>query len=403
MLKPERLDRLRRLRDRLGLDALLLTTPGNLYYFSGFRTTLYTRFNGLVARTGTEEVLITSYIDEQLAKQEIWGPVWVRDIRIHGPIRRADVVPLYLDALQPVLRGASRIGVDAFPLSLVREIEAAIPGLDLVEVSADLAAIRLSKDTDGIDKIRRASEIGLACLEAAREILSRPGVTERDLGAELEYQARRMGADGWGYPTLISAGEKITAPHAPPLPLAIGPDAPFVRIAFAPTVDGYTTSLIRTYCREPNALTREFEAAFFDAMTVLKSMLRPGKTVQDILATVAECYTRHDVRSAWGGDMGYSLGVTVQEPPRIGGTDATVIQPNTTLALMPGLRVANQATFHHSDVYVVASPVASCSAIACRAWSCMADRIRRHANEIPSARQQRAQGQRHRARLHPAR
>ena len=52
--------------------------------------------------------------------------------------------------------------------------------------------------------------------------------------------------------------------------------------------------------------------------------------------------------ATWG-----TVGVTVQEPPRIGGTDATVIQPNTTLALMPGLRVANQATFHHSDVYVV--------------------------------------------------
>jgi Xaa-Pro dipeptidase len=353
MSKTERLRQLSGLREEAGLDALVLTTPSNLHYFSGFRTTLYTRFNGLVVTDRSDPILITSYVDEQLAKKEIWGPVWVRDIRIYGPIQRPDVVPLYLDALAPALRGARRLGVDAITLSLAREIEAVIPGISLVDVSPRLAEIRLQKEPDEIDKIRRASEIAVTCLEAARDILGRVGVTELDLGAELEFQARRMGADGWGYPILISAGEKIAAPHAPPLPIPIPIDVPFLRIGFAPTYDGYTTSIIRTYCREPNGLTMRYETAFFDAMAALKATLRPGVSVQDILGTVGACYERHGVRSAWGGDMGYSLGVAVQEPPRIGGTDTTPMKANTTLALMPGLRTAGEATFHHSDVYVV--------------------------------------------------
>src|SRR5690242_3218809 len=146
MSKAQRLERLSRLREGLGLHAVVLTTPGNLHYFSGFRTTLYTRFNGLVATAGADPVLITSYVDEQLAKEEIWGPVWVRDIRIHGPIQRADVVPLYVDALKPALKGARRIGVDAITLALAREFEAAMPGIELVEISPQLAAIRLQKD-----------------------------------------------------------------------------------------------------------------------------------------------------------------------------------------------------------------------------------------------------------------
>jgi Xaa-Pro dipeptidase len=353
MSKAHRLERLSKLREELGLDAVVLTTPGNLHYFSGFRTTLYTRFNGLVVTGDADAVLITSYVDEHLAKKEIWGPVWVRDIRIHGPIQRPDVVPVYLDALRPALKGARRLGVDAITLGVAREIEAAMPGSELVEISPRLAEIRFQKDSEEIDKIRRASEIAVTCLAAAPEILARPGVTELDLGAELEFQARRMGADGWGYPILISAGEKLAAPHAPPLPVPIARDVPFLRVGFAPTYEGYTTSLLRTYCREPNVLTQRYESAFFDAMADLKALLRPGVSVQDILETVGACYERHGVRSAWGGDMGYSLGVTVQEPPRIGGTDVTVIQSNATLALMPGLRTAGKATFHHSDVYLV--------------------------------------------------
>lgn len=353
MSNAQRLERLSRLREELGLDAVVLATPGNLLYFSGFRTTLYTRFNGLVSMADADPVLITSYVDEQLAKKEIWGPVWVRDIRIHGPIVRADVVPFYPDALKPALKGARRIGVDAITLAVAREFEAAMPGIELVEISPRLAGIRLQKDAEEIAKIRRASEIGIACLESARDILARPGVTELDLGAELEFQARRLGADGWGYPILFSAGEKVAAPHAPPQAVPISHDVPFVRIGFAPTFEGYTTSLLRTYCREPNELTRRYESAFADAIADLKALLRPGVTVQDILQSVAACYERHGVRSAWGGDMGYSLGVTVQEPPRIGGTDNTAIVADAALALMPGLRTAGEATFHHSDVYVV--------------------------------------------------
>jgi Xaa-Pro dipeptidase len=353
MSTETRLGRLTALQQSQGLDAVLLTTPGNLFYFSGFRTSLYTRFNGLVCAAGAEPVLITSYVDEQIVKKEIWGPVWIRDVRIYGPIERADVVPLYTDALKPALRAARRIGVDAIGLRLAREIEAAFPDCELMEISAELARIRLQKEPGEIEKIRRASQIGIACLETAREILSRPGVTELDLGAELEYQARRQGADGWGYPILISTGEKLAAPHAPPLPVAIDPEAPFVRIGFAPTFEGYTTSLLRTYCRKPDALTVRYERAFFEAISDLCRTLRPGTTVQDILSAVAASYESSGVRNAWGGDMGYSLGVEVQEPPRIGGTDASVIEAGTVLALMPGLRRAGEATFHHSDIYVV--------------------------------------------------
>ena len=361
MSKAQRLERLSDLREELRLDAVVLTTPGNLHYFSGFRTTLYTRFNGLVVTAAADPILITSYVDEQLAKKEIWGPVWVRDIRIHGPIQRPDVVPLYVDALKPALGGARKVGVDAITLGVAREFEAAMPGIELVEISPRLASIRFQKDEEEIGKMRRASEIGVACLEAARDILARPGVTELELGAELEFQARRMGADGWGYPILFSAGEKVAAPHAPPQAVPIARDVPFVRLGFSPMFEGYTTSLLRTYCREPNALTRRYESAFADAIAGLQAMLRPGVTVQDILKSVAATYQAHGVRSAWGGDMGYSLGVTVQEPPRIGGTDNTVIQSNCVLALMPGLRTPGEATFHHSDTFVVGE--ASCEAL----------------------------------------
>lgn len=354
MSKEARLDRLSELRRSLGLDAMLVTTPANLHYFSGFRTTLYTRFNGLLVAGEAKPVLITSYVDEQLAKLQIWGPVWVRDVRIHGPIQRPDVVAHHLDTLKPELTRIRRLGVDAISLSLCRELEQAFPGLAIEDVSAPIAALRKRKDPEEIENIRRACAIAIECMERAREVLAMPGVTEIDLGAELEMRARKLGADGYGYPILISTGEKIAAPHAPPLPKPIAADVPFVRIAFAPTYDGYCSSIIRTYCRQPaTPATTRYAAAFFEAMKAIEAMLKPGATVQDILRTVERAYERAGLRDRWGGDMGYSLGITVHETPRIGGTDNTAMEAGMALAIMPGLRKAGEATFHHADVYAV--------------------------------------------------
>jgi Xaa-Pro dipeptidase len=360
MSKTDRSTRLASLRQSQDLDAILLTTPANLFYFSGFRTTLYTRFNGLLA-SAKGETLVTSYVDEQLAKQQIWGPVWVRDIRIHGPIARADVFQNHLDTLRPELSDARRIGVDGISFALYSELKAAFPDLEIRDVSAPLNGLRAIKDGGEVADIRRACEIALAGMAHARSALARPGVSEMELGAELEFEARRAGADGYGYPILISSGEKIMAPHSPPSVEKIAPDVPFVRIAFAPSFNGYTSSIIRTFCpgRPPPAMQRLADA-FFVAMRDIEAMLRPGATVQDILRTVAASYEKRGVRELWGGDMGYSLGVTVHEPPRIGGSDATELTAGMVLAIMPGLRRPGEATFHHSDVYLVTADGCEC-------------------------------------------
>ena len=197
MGKPERLIRLARVAQAKGLDSVLLTTPSNLYYFCGFRTTLYTRFNGLMVPSQGQPAFVTSYVDEKLAKSDLWSQVWISDIRIHGPIERPDVFKTGLDALRPELSRARCLGVDAISFALFAELSAEFPRMEITAISAELASIRRSKDQDEIANIRRASTIALDCMEEARRVLSYPGVSEVDLAAELEFKARRLGADGY--------------------------------------------------------------------------------------------------------------------------------------------------------------------------------------------------------------
>jgi Xaa-Pro aminopeptidase len=106
---------------------------------------------------------------------------------------------------------------------------------------------------------------------------------------------------------------------------------------------------------------RRCSDAYFAAMSEVRSILRPGIAVRDVLETISQSYKRASLRGAWSGDAGYSLGITVQEPPRVGpqGVEA-VIEAGMVLALMPSLHRAGEATFHHSDVYAVTADGCDC-------------------------------------------
>lgn len=363
---PERLDALAAQLAAEGIDAMLVTQPANLHYLCGFRTTLYTRFNGLLCMADGQSMLVTSYVDEKLAKEGVWGPVWVEDVRIHGPLARPDVFEHPLSALEPEMSTVSRLAVDDIPYALYCQLRKTWPGAGIELAGAMIDRLQMIKGADERADLTEATKIALSCMEKACEVLGGGAVSEHELGAEIEYHARILGADGFGYPTLISTGEKIMAPHAPPLRQKIPPDAPFVRVAFAPSYDGYTTSIIRTFARQPTETMTRFEACFLRALDDIEAMLRPGVTVQDILATVDRSYRANGVREFWGGDMGYSVGLRVHQPPRIGGSDRTMLEAGMVLSVMPGLRSPGDATFHHADVYAVTDAGCECLATGLR-------------------------------------
>lgn len=59
-----------------GLDALVVLEPANVYYLSGFRTTLHTRFTAVALRAEAPEqaLLIAPSVDRRLALEPIWSP-----------------------------------------------------------------------------------------------------------------------------------------------------------------------------------------------------------------------------------------------------------------------------------------------------------------------------------------
>jgi len=344
--------RVQRLAAQLGgqVDAVVCGSPENIYFFTGFRTMLYTRFTAAVVRLEDPDppALIASSVDRPLVTGRVWSPPWTDRVAYHGT--QPDVAPSPQVALEPFLRGVRRVGVDSVRLVDAAVIEQACPGVQLVNVAAQIDGLKLIKSADEVAHLRAANGIALEGIARAQAVVAAGPTTELEVAVELDAFARRHGADGFGYPTLVSCGAKILAAHSPALPRPVERGRP-LRIAHGPTVEGYTADVVRTICLgEPPAELRRLQDAYLAARDAVFAMLRPGVAITDLLAGPRAEYERRGLSAYWRNSIGHGVGLTIHEPPRISAGSRDEIQAGMVLAIEPVVMVPEFGGYAHCDV-----------------------------------------------------
>ncbi|MBW1696972.1 MAG: aminopeptidase P family protein [Deltaproteobacteria bacterium] len=331
------------------LDWILCMFPENIFYFSGFRTMLYTRFIGVLVpiKEAREPVLIASYIDKRLIQEDIWSPHWFKETVLWGP--SADYAyKTHWDALKAYLAPGLLLGVDAIQYNFYEQLVDTFPGLKVVSLQQEILNIRMVKDDDEIQKIKAAYRLAEEIMAQVVEWLGEP-TTEAELAANMTRAAVIEGAEGTIFPTLVSCGEKMLAYHSPPLPRPIKPNE-LIRVAFGPVLDGYGSDLLRSFCigRPPEEVL-PLKDAFFEAQEAVVEMLKPGIDSQQLLKKVEEIYNKKGCLKNWSYNIGHGLALSIHEPPRIAGTDQSVMQENMILAVEPSLGCPPHGAFAHCD------------------------------------------------------
>ena len=98
------------------------------------------------------------------------------------------------------LAGRSLIGAD-----LLESFEAAFPSAKWLDIENEMCNLRAVKSEAELDIIRHTYKIAEIGVEAAVKAI-KPGITERDVAAEIESAMRRAGAEGTGIDTIVASG-----------------------------------------------------------------------------------------------------------------------------------------------------------------------------------------------------
>jgi Xaa-Pro aminopeptidase len=347
----ERVERLvAELRER-ELDVLLLATPVNVRYLTGF-----TGSNALVlvgeGERRPQHRFLTDFRYETQSAEQV-SDLFAREIILDGKL---------FDALAEILAredGSGRLGFDEVSLSVAQHtrLRELLPAAwELVPAAGMVERLRAVKDADEIASIRAACQLAD---EALRNVLGRGlvGRTEREVAVDLELQMRRLGADAPSFPSIVASGVHGALPHAEPRDEAIAPDV-LVTIDWGALHAGYCSDCTRTYATGEHISSRArevYELVLFAQVQGLAA-LRAGPSGQELDGVARAIIDAAGEGERFGHGLGHGVGMEVHEGPRLSRTAADdPLLDGNVVTVEPGVYLPGECGVRIEDLAVVQS------------------------------------------------
>ena len=340
--------RVGRLRPRLagaGCDAVLVTNLINVRYLTGF-----TGSAGLLLVL-PDELLFTT--DGRYRDQA------VDQLRAAGVEARVEVRPTLAgqhEALAAAAGSVARLGLEADSVTWAQQRRFAadvFANAALVPTEGLVEELRRVKDAGEIDRIAEAARIADEALAAIRPLLGQR-VTEREVALGLDYEMRRLGADGSSFETIVGSGPNGAKPHARPTDRRIEPGE-LVVIDFGAIVDGYCSDMTRTLCvGEPSDdVALRMAAVVKESQREGVAAVSAGVRGADVDAACRDVIADAGWADAFIHGTGHGVGLEIHEAPRVGSTSEDVLATGHVVTVEPGVYLAEHGGVRIEDTVVV--------------------------------------------------
>jgi Xaa-Pro aminopeptidase len=213
---------------------------------------------------------------------------------------------------------------------------------------------RMVKDAAEILCIRRAVELGAGLFRTAREKI-RPGVSEVEIAAAMEYEARCAGAEGMSFPTILAAGTRSAIVHGRASSACI-PRRGFVVCDFGVILAGYCSDRTRTvHVGRPSREARQLYEAVLGAQQAAITAVRPGVTAGEVDGAARRVLRKRKLARYFTHSTGHGLGLEIHEAPRLAAGQSQKLEPGMVITIEPGVYVPGKWGVRIEDVVVVTS------------------------------------------------
>jgi Xaa-Pro aminopeptidase len=195
---------------------------------------------------------------------------------------------------------------------------------------------RMLKDAEELNLIRVAVRLGATLFERALKVL-RPGMKESELAAEMEYAARRAGAEEMSFPTIIASGARSALPHGRATGQAIAPGG-FVVCDFGVILGGYCSDQTRTVWvgSAPEDARHAYESVR-EAQQAAIAAVRPGVSAGEVDAAARKVLRKAGLGRYFTHSTGHGVGLEIHEAPRVAAGQTKVLKPGMVITIEPGV------------------------------------------------------------------
>lgn len=322
------------------IDAYLITSPANRTYFTNIETSF-----GAVVLTKDAKFFFTDFRYEGYARKSL------PDFDVHI----VSYAQLY-EAVAAVLKDANvkNVGYEEKYVTVCdfKEMKTALEGFSLKPASDEFSLVRSVKTDAEIEKIIASQRIAEKALAKIMPFI-KPGVTEREISAELTFEMIRMGADTLAFENIVSFGENSADPHHHPSDKKLDKNE-LILIDFGARKDGYCSDMTRTFTlgNPPDEL-KLIHNIVLEAQAYALKHIKAGMTGREADSLAREYIKANGYEKEFGHSLGHGVGVEIHEEPRFSMSSNQILQPNMVVTVEPGIYIDGLGGVRIEDMVVI--------------------------------------------------
>ena len=328
---------------RAGLDAVLLTSEPNRFYASGFRT--MAEDDGRVLVTADRCFFVTdSRYTEAAAAQITDAEITERKAR-----------QTYEEVISPLIAaaGIKKLGFEDEALS-VRSYNKYKESFncEFVPFSDKMVELRQSKDEEEIASMIAAQRIAEKALARLLAEL-RPGQTEKEISARLQYLMMLEGAERMSFDPIVASGSNSSMPHAVPTDRKIQP-GDFLTIDFGCVYGNYCSDTTRTVAiGYADDEMKKVYSVVLEAQKAGIAAAKTGVVGRDVHNAAARVIADAGYGEYFGHGFGHSLGLEIHEDPNFNTRNDKPMPDRAVVSAEPGIYLPGKFGVRIEDVVVL--------------------------------------------------
>ena len=322
-------------------DAAWITTPLNVFYFTGYRSEPHERLFALLITANGDQTLYCPKMEVEEVKNSPFEGKIIGYLDTENPF---EIDPLSFNKLL--------IESEHLTVKRQRELTQNFGVQHYGDIDQTIKELRNIKNESEIENIREAAKLADKCIEIGTEFL-KVGVTEREVVNHIENEIKKFGVSEMSFDTMVLFGDHAASPHGTPGERKLVKDE-YVLFDLGVIYNHYCSDMTRTVkFGTPSEEAQTIYNIVLEAETNAIEAIRSGVPLQDI-----DKIARDIISDAGYGDyfphrLGHGLGLEEHEYQDVSSTNSNLLEAGMVITIEPGIYVPNVAGVRIEDDILV--------------------------------------------------
>lgn len=344
------MSKLKQLQDYLiknNWDAAFITTPDNVFYFSGFKSEPHERLLGVMVFKDAEPFLICP----KMEMPDVVAAGWTFDVVGHEDTENAWDVVAKTVAAHNVSFNTLAIEKSHLTVERLEALQQRFETLKFVNIDEKVNALRICKDEEELVKLRKAAELADYAIQVGCDAIAE-GITEMEILNTIESAIKAKGY-AMSFDTMVLAGEKAASPHGTPGDRKVQ-KGDFILFDLGVIYEGYCSDITRTVAfGQPSEEQMNIYNTVRQANEAAIDAVKPGVRAMDLDKIARDVITDAGYGDYFTHRLGHGLGISVHEFPSINGANELPLNEGTVFTIEPGVYKSDVAGVRIEDDVVV--------------------------------------------------